>query len=187
MYDYHPGSQTLLSKYFTPTITDTNGYSNAFDLQTQAILSKYFPTTLTDTNGYSTNSFEQRSSLNHKNNLQRTSSSITTSAANSGIAQVSSFLPEAELWSIIMQLTAGLRVIHQAGLACRTLDPTKIIITGKRVRISFIGISDILYFDPSQINLVPVIATYQQVCVLRILINRFYFKLYCEIIYLLFD
>lgn len=28
-------------------------------------------------------------------------------------------LPETELWSIIMQLTAGLRAIHQANLACR--------------------------------------------------------------------
>lgn len=28
-------------------------------------------------------------------------------------------LPETEIWSIVMQLTAGLRAIHQAGLACR--------------------------------------------------------------------
>lgn len=28
-------------------------------------------------------------------------------------------LTEAELWTIVMQLSAGLRAIHQAGLACR--------------------------------------------------------------------
>lgn len=29
VYDYHPGSQTLLSKYFTPT-NETNGYTDPF-------------------------------------------------------------------------------------------------------------------------------------------------------------
>lgn len=28
-------------------------------------------------------------------------------------------LPEAVLWSLLVQLTAGLRAIHTAGLACR--------------------------------------------------------------------
>lgn len=57
----------------------------------------------------------------------------------------------------------GLRAIHQAGLACRTLDPTKIIVTGKRVRFSFLGISDIAYFDPNQTNQMTAISNYQQV------------------------
>lgn len=46
---------------------------------------------------------------------------------------------------------------------CRTIDPTKIIITGKRVRFSFVGISDIIYFDPNQTNPAAAIANYQQV------------------------
>lgn len=29
VYDYHPGSQTLLAKYFTPT-SDTNNYQDPF-------------------------------------------------------------------------------------------------------------------------------------------------------------
>lgn len=45
----------------------------------------------------------------------------------------------------------------------RTIDPTKIIVTGKRVRFSFIGISDIIYFDPNQTNQAAAIANYQQV------------------------
>lgn len=46
---------------------------------------------------------------------------------------------------------------------CRTIDPTKIIVTGKRVRFSFVGISDIIYFDPNQANPAAAIANYQQV------------------------
>lgn len=109
----------------------------------------------------------------HKSNLQR--------IPNGPLLQ------ETEIWAIIMQLTAGkvsidlekfirfnsvslyrlsgLRAIHQAGLACRTLDPTKIIITGKRVRFSFLGISDIVYFDPNQTNQMTAISNYQQVTV----------------------
>lgn len=45
----------------------------------------------------------------------------------------------------------------------RTIDPTKVIVTGKRVRFSFVGISDIIYFDPNLTNPAAVIANYQQV------------------------
>lgn len=38
-------------------------------------------------------------------------------------------LPEAELWSMLVQLTAALRAIHAAGLACRYAAPA-----GPRVR-----------------------------------------------------
>lgn len=46
-----------------------------------------------------------RLTCSHKSNLQRT--------------QTGPLLHETEIWAIIMQLTAGLRAIHQAGLACR--------------------------------------------------------------------
>lgn len=65
--------------------------------------------------------------------------------------------------AIILYYFKGLRAIHQAGLACRTLDPTKIIITGKRVRFSFLGVNDIVYFDPNQTNQMSAISNYQQV------------------------
>ncbi|KAG4079909.1 hypothetical protein HA402_015040 [Bradysia odoriphaga] len=121
VYDYHPGSQTLLSKYFTPP-NETNGYTDPFQGDARP--------------------------FSHKSNLQR--------IPNGPLLQ------ETEIWAIIMQLTAGLRAIHQAGLACRTLDPTKIIVTGKRVRFSFLGISDIAYFDPNQTNQMSAISNYQQ-------------------------
>ncbi|XP_055321590.1 PAN2-PAN3 deadenylation complex subunit PAN3 isoform X4 [Sitodiplosis mosellana] len=121
VYDYHPGSQTLLAKYFTPT-SESNNYQDPFQGEARP--------------------------FSHKSNLQRTPNGP--------------YLPETEIWAIIMQLTAGLRAIHQAGFACRTIDPTKIIVTGKRVRFSFVGISDIIYFDPNQANPAAAIANYQQ-------------------------
>ncbi|XP_055690209.1 PAN2-PAN3 deadenylation complex subunit PAN3 isoform X2 [Lutzomyia longipalpis] len=121
VYDYHPGSQTLLSKYFTPSV-ETNGYTDPFSGEARP--------------------------FSHKSSLQRTVNGP--------------MLAENEIWFIIMQLTAGLRAIHQSGLACRTLDPTKIIITGRRVRFSCLGISDIVSFDPNQANQLAVITHYQQ-------------------------
>ncbi|XP_059620155.1 PAN2-PAN3 deadenylation complex subunit PAN3 isoform X1 [Phlebotomus argentipes] len=121
VYDYHPGSQTLLSKYFTPSV-ETNGYADPFSGEARP--------------------------FSHKSSLQRTVNGP--------------MLAENEIWFIIMQLTAGLRAIHQSGLACRTLDPTKIIVTGRRVRFSCLGISDIVSFDPNQANQLAVISHYQQ-------------------------
>ncbi|XP_055846663.1 PAN2-PAN3 deadenylation complex subunit PAN3 isoform X2 [Episyrphus balteatus] len=121
VYDYHPGSQTLLSKYFTQA-AEKNGYSDPFPGEARP--------------------------FSHKSNLQRTSNGP--------------LLPEATIWAIIMQLTAGLRAVHQAGLACRVLDPTKIIVTGKRVRFSFPGITDIATFDPNAANQLAVASMHQQ-------------------------
>ncbi|KAH8302680.1 hypothetical protein KR044_009400, partial [Drosophila immigrans] len=121
VYDYYPGSQTLLAKYFTPT-PDTNGYTDPFQGEARP--------------------------FSHKSNMQRT---------NNG-----PLLPESTIWSIIMQLTAGLRAIHQAGLACKILDPTKIIVTGKRVRFSSCCVSDITQFDPNAANPLALVNMHQQ-------------------------
>lgn len=121
VYDFHPGSQTLLSKYFA-SVPETNGYTDPFAGEARP--------------------------FSHKSSMHRTSAT--------------SLLPENEIWSIIMQLSAGLRAMHQAGLACRTLDPTKIIVTGKRIRYSCVGISDIATFDPNQQNPLTVVNHHQQ-------------------------
>jgi PAB-dependent poly(A)-specific ribonuclease subunit 3 len=71
----------------------------------------------------------------------------------------SGMLPEGVIWNYIIQLTSALRVIHAAGLACRTLDPTKILLTGRsRLRLSSLAISDVLTFDstsPNPLQLMP--------------------------------
>ena len=64
----------------------------------------------------------------------------------------------------VTQLTSALRYIHAAGLACRTLDPTKILVLGKhRLLVNCGGIFDVLTFDPNSSNLMAAMAVYQQV------------------------
>lgn len=122
VYDFYPGSQTLLSKYFIPSAEPTNGYSDPFSGEARP--------------------------FSHKSTHHR--------------ATTGTLLPENEIWSVIIQLSAGLRAIHQAGLACRTLDPTKIIITGKRLRFSCVAISDLATYDPSQTNPLALVTHHQQ-------------------------
>lgn len=45
----------------------------------------------------------------------------------------------------------------------RSLDPTKIITDDKRLRFSFIGVTDIVTFDPNQQNPFQLVNHYQQV------------------------
>lgn len=73
-------------------------------------------------------------------------------------------LPESTLWNYIIQLTGALRAIHTQGLACRTLDPTKILLTDNksRIRINCCGIHDVLNFDPNAANPLANMPQYQQ-------------------------
>ena len=79
-----------------------------------------------------------------------------------------SLLPEPTLWSYIVQLASAIQAIHDAGLAVRVMDPTKILVTSKnryetvtyyspthphsslRVRISSCCLVDILTYDTRQ-------------------------------------
>ncbi|KAK7789628.1 hypothetical protein R5R35_012326 [Gryllus longicercus] len=69
------------------------------------------------------------------------------------LQQQSNLLPESVIWNYIIQLTAGLRVIHAAGLACRTLDPNTIILSGRsHLRINSVAIPDVLTCDSTATN-----------------------------------
>ncbi|XP_075448304.1 PAN2-PAN3 deadenylation complex subunit PAN3 isoform X3 [Ascaphus truei] len=77
--------------------------------------------------------------------------------------QHAGLLPESLIWAYIVQLSSALRTTHTAGLACRVMDPTKILITGKtRLRVNCVGIFDVLTFDGSQNNPLALMAQYQQ-------------------------
>lgn len=39
-------------------------------------------------------------------------------------------MPERLIWSYIIQLSSALRAVHAAGLACRVIDPSKILLIG---------------------------------------------------------
>ncbi|XP_076321729.1 PAN2-PAN3 deadenylation complex subunit pan3-like isoform X2 [Tachypleus tridentatus] len=69
------------------------------------------------------------------------------------LRQHSGLLPESQIWAYIVQLSSALRTIHAAGLACRTFEPTKILITGKsRLQLNCCGIFDVLSYEASQQN-----------------------------------
>lgn len=64
-----------------------------------------------------------------------------------------SLLPESVLWSYVIQLTGALRAVHAAGLACRTLGPSKVLLTGRnRLRVSFCAVTEVLTFDVNNAN-----------------------------------
>ncbi|KAM4700355.1 PAN2-PAN3 deadenylation complex subunit PAN3 [Discoglossus pictus] len=77
--------------------------------------------------------------------------------------QHAGLLPESLIWAYIVQLSSALRTTHTAGLACRVMDPTKILITGKtRLRVNCVGIFDVLTYDGSQNNPMALMPQYQQ-------------------------
>ena len=91
-----------------------------------------------------------------KNNLLRQQANAISSTGG--------LLQEQLIWHYVIQLTSALRYIHAAGLACRTLDPTKILVIGKhRLLVNCGGIFDVLAFDPNSNNPMAAMAVYQQV------------------------
>ncbi|KAI5118625.1 hypothetical protein M0805_006993 [Coniferiporia weirii] len=55
---------------------------------------------------------------------------------------------ESTLWSYIFQIASAMKAVHDAGLAVRMVDASKILITGQnRVRISSCAVFDILLYD----------------------------------------
>ncbi|KAL4660157.1 PAB-dependent poly(A)-specific ribonuclease subunit PAN3 isoform X1 [Arapaima gigas] len=77
--------------------------------------------------------------------------------------QHAGLLPESLIWAYIVQLSSALRTIHTAGLACRVMDPTKILITGKtRLRVNCVGVFDVLTFDTNQTNPLTLMPQFQQ-------------------------
>lgn len=41
------------------------------------------------------------------------------------------FIPETTLWSYITQIASAIKKVHKAGLAVRSIEPSKILVTGK--------------------------------------------------------
>ncbi|XP_045530751.1 PAN2-PAN3 deadenylation complex subunit PAN3 [Pieris brassicae] len=122
VYDYHPASVTLMQRYLDSRTPGSNAAANG---------SYHDP--------FSSDPDAPRPYTHQKNAMLR--------AVAGG-----SLLPEAVLWSILVQLTAGLRAIHAAGLACRTLDPTKVLTMGCRIRIAWCGVADALHANEIDIN-----------------------------------
>lgn len=60
-------------------------------------------------------------------------------------------LPERVLWSYIVQIGSALKCVHQNGLAMRSLEVNRVLVTGKnRVRLGGAGVMDCLTWDGGQ-------------------------------------
>jgi len=140
VYDFYPGAETLMSKHFNNSVGLGVGGGGMINDMSQGAF-----------NGDGHNS-SSRPYSQQKNNMLRQQAVMS-----------SGLLPEAIIWNYIIQLTSALRCIHGAGLACRTLDPTKILVINKtRVLLNCVGIFDVLTFDPNSSNPVTAMAVYQQ-------------------------
>ncbi|WAR59871.1 hypothetical protein PtB15_11B512 [Puccinia triticina] len=59
---------------------------------------------------------------------------------------------ERTIWSYVVQIANAVKAVHSANLSVRTIDPTKIILTGtNRVRINACGILDVTEYSPNQL------------------------------------
>lgn len=47
-------------------------------------------------------------------------------------------MPERLIWSYIIQLSSALRTVHAAGLACRVIDPSKILLIGNSRQVTIV-------------------------------------------------
>lgn len=75
----------------------------------------------------------------------------------------SRLLPESIIWTYVIQLSAALRAIHTSELACRVMDPTKILLLGKsRILVNCVGVFDVLTYDSNQSSPLSMIPHYQQ-------------------------
>ncbi|XP_064482254.1 PAN2-PAN3 deadenylation complex subunit Pan3-like isoform X2 [Ornithodoros turicata] len=84
-------------------------------------------------------------------------------AGLSTLRQHAGLLPESLIWAFVVQLSSVLRTIHAAGLACRSFEPTKILVTGKsRLRLNCCGIADVLTYDSALPNAKALVPHYQQ-------------------------
>ena len=54
---------------------------------------------------------------------------LTCRLADVSSRRLPALIPEPLIWSYVIQLTGALRLVHSSGLACRVLDPSKILVS----------------------------------------------------------
>ncbi|KAG8934285.1 PAB-dependent poly(A)-specific ribonuclease subunit 3 [Tulasnella sp. 419] len=59
-------------------------------------------------------------------------------------------IPERVIWTYVVQIANAIKAVHDAGMAVRTIDATRILVTGtNRVRINGCGILDVVAYNPT--------------------------------------
>jgi PAB-dependent poly(A)-specific ribonuclease subunit 3 len=56
-------------------------------------------------------------------------------------------IPEETLWGYICQITTALKAIHSSNLAARSIELSKIIVDGKRIKLAACSILDVVQFE----------------------------------------
>lgn len=141
-----------LKEVFTTKAFDDNSLIFVYDYHpgAETLLSKHFsPDQMGACDLFTSDNSTPRPYSHQKNNILR--------------YQQTSKLPEPLIWNYIIQLTSALRLIHSSQLACRSLDPTKIILTSKnRLRLSCLGVMDLICTDPNASSPLALVPHYQQ-------------------------
>lgn len=145
----HP-NVVQLRQVFTTKVFGDNSVIFVYDYHpsSQTLMSCYFSNQLNSLNAHSSSMINGYS---------------TSSRPYSQQQNTRKYLPEQTIWNYIIQLSSALRTIHQAHLAFRSFDPSKILVTSgwsnnannqfssrgrnARVRLSFCGVHDILTLD----------------------------------------
>ncbi|XP_040023466.2 PAN2-PAN3 deadenylation complex subunit PAN3 isoform X1 [Gasterosteus aculeatus] len=141
-YDFHAGAETMFGRHFSDPAADS-----------------YFTKRKWGELVYRHN----EASITPDAHLQPSASNTWGQHEPPPPRQHAGLLPESLIWAYIVQLSSALRTIHTAGLACRVMDPSKILITGKtRLRVNCVGVFDVLTFDSSQTNHLALMPQYQQ-------------------------
>ncbi|GAA5852950.1 hypothetical protein JCM3766R1_001348 [Sporobolomyces carnicolor] len=138
VYDYYPCSQTLYEAHLSPSATlPPNPWST--------------PSPLTHT------PFRAHPRSHPASSAGGASSASTATATNSSLlgggagGSAGPNLPERVLWSYIVQIGSALKCVHQNGLAMRSLEVNRVLVTGKnRVRLGGASIMDCLTWDGGQ-------------------------------------
>ncbi|KAL3878580.1 hypothetical protein ACJMK2_030916 [Sinanodonta woodiana] len=150
---YHPNVVQLREVFTTKAFGDHSiVFVYDFFPGAETLLTRHFNQQVPQMNG-------------HSSSYQLDSSSRPFSAGKgqNGPRQHAGLLAESLIWAYVVQLSSALRGIHAAGLSCRTLDPSKIIIYSKaRLRLNCVGIFDVLMFDSNQNNPMALTHHYQQ-------------------------
>ncbi|CCM03214.1 uncharacterized protein FIBRA_05338 [Fibroporia radiculosa] len=67
---------------------------------------------------------------------------------NGRLQAQTSRIPEQIIWSYVTQIASAIKTVHEAGMAVRIIDATKVLLTGQnRVRISSCGVVDVLMYE----------------------------------------
>lgn len=153
---YHPNIVQLREVFTTKAFGD-NSIVFVYDFHAGAdtLMTRHF------NNPGSINGYNQ--SFNMDGGSRSFNSGGSAKGGVNGPRQHAGLLPESLIWAYVVQLSSALRAIHAAGLACRTMDPTKILIYSKsRLRLNCVGIMDVLTFDSNNGNPLAMMQHYQQ-------------------------